>query len=97
LGANQQRDPVEGLDGTKKGGCKVHDQWYADHKDNASRLKGDKALFKYFFTRDAWTGFHLVDFAFGGRPSVGSTYKFTAILGFGGIIIPGRTIIKKLK
>jgi RHS repeat-associated protein len=79
LGAGQTGQAVDGVDSL----CSAHDKVYQS-EDNSIRLGGDKVLFRGLFS--ATPRLHLVDIAFGGRPSVGSTYKFSAILGFGGVI-----------
>jgi hypothetical protein len=78
LGAAETRDPVSDLDDR----CKGHD---AD-RPALGYKKADKILFESFLTLHSAPRLNFIDIAFGGRPSVGSSYKFGATSLFGGIV-----------
>jgi RHS repeat-associated protein len=88
-------DPVDSLDGFISeydedgnpvgwGGFAGHDHGYQS-PDMRDRLDADKKLLKEMVTFKAVPKTRLVDLAFGSGPSVGSRYKFLAIVGIGGL------------
>jgi RHS repeat-associated protein len=77
VGAGDTRDPVDGVDA----GCRTHDRHYNSPDD---KLAADLDLFHDLLV--AVPRLHLTDIAFGGRPSIGSTFKFTALPLFGAIL-----------
>jgi hypothetical protein len=85
IGAGYDGPGVDTIDrsGTlaKPGGCWGHDIRYNDGSD---KLKADLMLARDLLT--AVPRLYLTDIAFGGRPSIGSTYKFAALPVFGGIL-----------
>jgi RHS repeat-associated protein len=88
-GADEDRAGVDlidegGSDSSGYEGCRGHE--YPEGSSNAERLKKDETFFKYLLTK-GFPRVHLVNIAFGGGPSVGTVYKFSAIPFFGGLIV----------